>query len=397
MSAPILLGLGLALLASPRALAEPPRQVDAINLETLIVQPPVEPGPRTPKEDIRRLLRPEASILEARNRLDQDILRREADLARARGLQARVSADLAETTTRFGALTEALEAERRLVRTRLLALDRSLRTGALADLVNARPTPTGATSWSRFESRRNARALIEEADRRRLASYAQQLATWRSKSLDLERRTKNLEHLTGSIAFLERELAWDREEREALQQAVVNEPEFYATYAREIEAIDGVITSKIKEVLAKAPSDRPRLYVEETRGGLAWPIRNADVVGSFGPRIYKGIRSIWRGAHLIPLRPPAKGPTEVRSIYWGYVAWTGWMQGLGQVVLVDHTMGYVSLYAHLAAIEVEVGLKVASGDVLGAMGDTESYFGPRLYLELRKDGVAIEPIAWLKR
>ena len=89
--------------------------------------------------------------------------------------------------------------------------------------------------------------------------------------------------------------------------------------------------------------------------------------------------------------------TDVRSIYWGYVAWTGWLTGLGKVVIVDHTMGYASLYAHLASIDVKVGDKVGTGATLGAMGATESFFGPRLYLELRKDGAALDPMPWFKK
>ncbi len=388
-----ILALCLCLLASPRSLASP-EEAPRVDLETLVVEAPVAPTSRTPKEDIRRLLRPEASILEARNRLDRDLQRRQQELEVKTDLMSRVKADLEVNTRRFADMTAALETERVLVKTRLAALGRVERTRALADLLSTSASPT--PSWSTFEKQRNAEAVLDLADRERIRRYAAHLASWRERKQDLERRSLNLERLSLSLRYLEQELAWDREEREALQTAVVEEPEFYATYAREIETLDETLAAKVRDLLTKVPADRGRLYIEETRGGLAWPIRNSDVVGGFGTRNYKGIRSVWRGAHLVPLRPPASGKTEVRSIYWGYVLWTGWMQGLGQVVMVDHTLGYVSLYAHLASIEVEVGTKVASGDILGLMGDTESYFGPRLYLELRKDGVAIEPIGWLK-
>jgi len=139
------------------------------------------------------------------------------------------------------------------------------------------------------------------------------------------------------------------------------------------------------------------MYIEETRGGLAPPIRNADVVGGYGTRNYKGIRSIWHGVHFVPMRPPADlSPTPVRAIYWGWVAWTGWLTGLGQVVIVDHTVAYTSIYAHLGSIAVKVGEKVGTGQVLGTMGDSESFFGKRLYLELRRDGVALDPLPWMR-
>ena len=91
------------------------------------------------------------------------------------------------------------------------------------------------------------------------------------------------------------------------------------------------------------------------------------------------------------------GPVRVYPIFWGYVAHAGWVRGLGRTVIVDHTRGYMSLYAHLDEIHVEVGQKVDATMRIGNMGDTGSLFGPRLYFEIRKDGEAIDPFLWLKK
>lgn len=363
------------------------------DLDTLIVPEPPALVPRKPSEDIRRLLRPEASIIEARNRLDRNIAERDKALQETRELERLLIADLATQTASFEARTASLEADRQLVRTRLTQLEKSARTPALADLLS---TPAGTSGVASYEARRSARALLGVADRERIRRYADKAAAWQVAKDDLARRTTNLSRTEETLAHLQQELAWDAEEQAALRAAVVTEPEFYAAYAQEMEKLDEIVAAKVKELAASAPQ-RPRMYMEETRGGLATPIRNTDIVGGFGTRNYKGIRSVWRGAHFYPMRPPPEGGrTDVRAIYWGWVAWTGWLAGLGQVVILDHTMGYTSLYAHLATIEVEVGAKVKTGDVLGAMGDTESFFGPRLYMELRKDGVALDPVPWMR-
>ena len=87
---------------------------------------------------------------------------------------------------------------------------------------------------------------------------------------------------------------------------------------------------------------------------------------------------------------------NVRAIYWGYVAFTGWIEGLGRVVIIDHTLGYTSLYGHLSSIAVTVGEKVKTGQTIGELGDSGSFFGERLYLELRENGRALNPLPWLK-
>lgn len=364
------------------------------DLDTLVVPEPPELAARTPSQDIRRLLRPEASIIDARNRLDRSISDRSDRLDEALALERRLDDDLSKETRRFDVLTAELERDRQLVKTRLAQLGVMTRTSALAELL---PWGGQRPSFSNFEARRSARALLAAADRARVRVYAAALGEWEVERRDLERRKTNLSRTRESIRRLEQELAWDREEQAALLTAVVEEPEFYAAYAQEMEKLDEVLRAKIAELAAEDHPERRRLYMEETRGGLGPPIRNSDVVGGFGTRTYKGIKSVWRGAHFVPLRPPRDGgATEVHAIYWGWIAWTGWIAGLGRVIIIDHTLGYTSIYAHLDEIEVEVGDKVKTGQVLGAMGDSESFFGKRLYLEIRRDGKALNPLPWLR-
>ncbi len=88
--------------------------------------------------------------------------------------------------------------------------------------------------------------------------------------------------------------------------------------------------------------------------------------------------------------------TPVRSVSAGTVAWAGWLKGYGNLVIVDHGLGYHSLYAHLASTEVEVGAEVTEGVQLGSVGDTGSLKGAYLYFEIRKQGQAIDPLPWLE-
>ncbi|MFO0745659.1 MAG: M23 family metallopeptidase [Myxococcota bacterium] len=387
-------GLGLCLLMTltaaalaPRAAARPPTVGE---LATLVVPEPVAPAPRTPQTDIRRLLRPEESILAARDRLDQDIERRQAELVKARELEAALDADLQRQTAHVEAMTADLDTARAAVRARIAALDRLRRVSGLARTL-------GQASWGDADLARAAADRLTVDDYARVFVYELRLTMWRMAEADRARRARNLERTRQAIGYVEQELAWDQEERQALEAAVVKEPEFYAAYAQEMEKLDPEIAAKVESLTAAAPKDRPRMYFEETRGGLAVPIRNPDLVGGFGARIYLGVRSTWHGLHMVPMRPPKDGErVDIRAIYWGWVAWTGWIQGLGKVVVLDHTMGYTTLYAHLASIDVKVGDKVKTGTPLGAMGATESFFGARLYLELRKDGVALDPLPWMR-
>lgn len=87
---------------------------------------------------------------------------------------------------------------------------------------------------------------------------------------------------------------------------------------------------------------------------------------------------------------------KVLSVGVGTVAFSGWLKGYGNLVIIDHGGGYHSLYAHLAHSLVEAGNEVEEGEEIAAVGDTGSLKGPYLYFEIRKQGQAIDPAPWLE-
>ncbi|MCB9734589.1 MAG: peptidoglycan DD-metalloendopeptidase family protein [Deltaproteobacteria bacterium] len=394
------LALGVAALAGAARAAAPagdegaaePTAADAaapaggLDLDTLVVPKPVAPVQRKPEEDIRRVLRPENSLLQTRENLDKSIRERESRLAQLEAQEDLLRRDLERATAEFEALTAARDAERAVVRRRLRTMMRVKERPPIEVLL-------GSTSFKAYSGELEALERLYEADRRRVVAYREQLAVWNRQREDLARRRTNLANTIETIAYIRQDLAWDQEEKTALLEAVRTQAEFYAVWAREMEALDEVVAKKVEEVLDPG---RARLYFAETMGALASPIRNPDIVGRFGIRKHPkfGTQTTSRGVELVPFRPG--NPTEVRAVYWGYVAYIGWIRGLGRVVILDHTLGYASVYAHLDQATVEIGEKVKTGEPIGTMGDTGSFWGARLYLEMRKDGRALDPLRYMK-
>lgn len=81
----------------------------------------------------------------------------------------------------------------------------------------------------------------------------------------------------------------------------------------------------------------------------------------------------------------------------GTVTVAGWpdSSGYGNRIIVDHGNGYTTLYAHLSGIYVSAGQKVGKGDVIGQMGSTGRSSGTHLHIEIRRDGVALNPLGLL--
>ena len=90
--------------------------------------------------------------------------------------------------------------------------------------------------------------------------------------------------------------------------------------------------------------------------------------------------------------------TPVLTADAGRVIMAGWPDntGYGNRVMIDHGNGYVTLYGHLSKIYVTVGQTVRRGDQIGAEGSTGRSTGPHLHFEVRRGGVAINPLEFLK-
>lgn len=78
--------------------------------------------------------------------------------------------------------------------------------------------------------------------------------------------------------------------------------------------------------------------------------------------------------------------TLVEYLRWGY----------GQYILIDHGGGFATLYAHLSEIYVKPGDRVSRGQVIGRMGSTGRSTGTHLHFEVRRNGVIVNPLPFLK-
>ncbi len=90
---------------------------------------------------------------------------------------------------------------------------------------------------------------------------------------------------------------------------------------------------------------------------------------------------------------PASHGARVRAAAGGVVVTAGWDPGgYGNLVVVRHANGRRTWYAHLSALSVGRGARVAAGQLVGLVGATGSATGPHLHFELRFRGAAVNPL-----
>ena len=78
----------------------------------------------------------------------------------------------------------------------------------------------------------------------------------------------------------------------------------------------------------------------------------------------------------------------------GRVAWAGFLAQRGNSVIIDHGGGVFTGYHHMSRIDVAIGVDVAQGQQVGAIGATGLATGPHLHWELIIHGVNVDPVPW---
>lgn len=88
----------------------------------------------------------------------------------------------------------------------------------------------------------------------------------------------------------------------------------------------------------------------------------------------------------------AESGTPIAAVHGGTVLEAGWKNSIyGYAVLLDHGNGWQTLYAHCSKVLVQPGRQVRLGQTIALVGSTGNSTGPHLHLELKKDGVFLDP------
>jgi septal ring factor EnvC (AmiA/AmiB activator) len=126
----------------------------------------------------------------------------------------------------------------------------------------------------------------------------------------------------------------------------------------------------------------------QLRGQLALPVRG-ELVGRFGSQRSDGGLT-WKGLFM------TAAPGEpVKAVAAGRVVYADWLRGFGNLLIVDHGEGYMSLYGYNETLYKRVGEEIATGDTVAAVGSSGGNGESGLYFELRHRGQPFDPLTWV--
>ncbi|MBT4711260.1 MAG: M23 family metallopeptidase [Alphaproteobacteria bacterium] len=149
-------------------------------------------------------------------------------------------------------------------------------------------------------------------------------------------------------------------------------------------------------VTTRAPSPGPNAVVEAipdpaplAGGRFAWPLQGRVITG-FGPQ--------GGGVHNDGINIQAPSGAPVLAAENGVIAYAGnELPGLGNLLLIRHSDGWVTAYAHNGQILVQRGDQVTRGQMIATAGATGSVLEPQLHFEIRLGTEAVNPLEYLDR
>jgi septal ring factor EnvC (AmiA/AmiB activator) len=243
---------------------------------------------------------------------------------------------------------------------------------------------------------------------------AELLASLKGNLADLEKLTGETRRKSAELHALQAEetIQMGRLEKEKAQRQQIyakvsddidNSRKQLSTLKRDEERLSQLIERLAKEAAARKNTRTPGKRItnhalpnadtgsgafRQLRGKLRLPVIGELTNRFGGQRQDSGLS--WKGLFIA-----SKPGRDVKAVASGRVVYADWLRGFGNLLILDHGDGYMSLYGNNESLLKQVGAEIRSGDTIAATGNTGGNPDSGLYFELRFQGKPFDPLPWV--
>jgi len=321
----------------------------------------------------KAVLRREESILGALSRMERDLLRRGEELASLNSKHHRIQKKIDAVQKKLNRMQREIDHNQTRLHSRIVAMYKTGRTGYLPYLLSS-------DSYNDFMRMTKFLKIVIDHDTNLLGDYRIQ---WREKRRYQEKLEEDIRELKRVIVDQKRkkaEILNAKEEKRAFLHVVRRQKAEHRKWIMELEA-------RAREL---------QLLIEE----LGTEMRERGVSG-LNFKYHKGRLSLPVPGNIIPekrgraviIEAPEDSP--IRAVFSGRVVYSGWFDGYGNIIILDHGDKYYSISGYASRVLKKVNEQVVEGEVIALVGDTSSIRGPCLYFEIRHKGKPEDPLEWL--
>lgn len=376
------IALVLLLLASP-ALAQQPSPTPVLDEAALARIAETKKRLEQTRQKIALAEEKEEALLAAINAEDEKIFELAEDVAKITEQVDAAKKKIAEDKAAIEAYEAKIARRKRWLAGRLRSLYVHGRPGYLKILF-------ASESYADLLRRSKYQSIVSRHDAEMVGALKADVLTASTRqqnyTLDLADLEKMQQEESGKVESLELQ----RDFRRTLLAEVQSERADLAKLARALEAASHRLTETVGNLGSSEPiAVRP---FTGAKGKILTPVTNAPIARGFGP--YKhpklGVELVHQG-----IKYATAMNTPVHVVWDGKIEAAKWIQGYGEVVIVDHGGGWRSLYAHVGRVLEEKDTFVKEGQVIALSGETGSVEGPELFFAIYFEGKPVDPADWL--
>ncbi|ADD03019.1 Peptidase M23 [Thermoanaerobacter italicus Ab9] len=300
---------------------------------------------------------------------------------------ANVQKRLADITEKLNKTREELEVAKQKENTQLKTMKERIRAMYISGELGYLEVLLGAKDFGDFITRLDVVKCIVDYDSNLFESYKQQRKLVEQKEKELVQMQIEVQNYKDQIISRQRELQLAMASREGLMRDLERQQKLYEQQEDELLKQSKQLEKVIQQLQAKSK-------IKYSGGKLLWPVPSSSVITSpFGTR-YHPILKQYRTHTGIDIA--AQTGASILAAADGQVIFAGYYGGYGYAVIIDHGDGISTLYGHNSALLVKEGDTVKRGQVIAKAGSTGLSTGPHLHFEVRKNGVPVNPMDWLK-
>jgi septal ring factor EnvC (AmiA/AmiB activator) len=346
------------------------------------------------QKDLTKKTREEKSLMSRLEELNRSLEgKRRAAKTHVRNLGL-VEDRLTRIENRLGELGKEEAAVRASLRRSLTALYKTRGRRGPALLFGSR-TP------AEFATRVRYLAELSAATGRGVRTLRQSIGQVKGYREEYSQRQAELLRERSEVETQRREVERERLKRLSLLKSVRTQKALAANAVQELQRasgrLQGLLSNLQAEVdrLARSRSAQaPSALGGPTtlRRGLAWPLRGR-LISRYGRQRHPVFHTpvFNRG---IEIAAPHGSP--VHAVASGTVLFADHMDGFGELAVLDHGGGMMSVYGYNSELHVKPGQGVAQGDLIADVGEAGASDQPSLYFEIRKGAKALNPFTYLR-
>ncbi len=307
------------------------------------------------------------------------------ELTLATDMEARLAAEHLAIEAQIASLTPRIAEQKKALGRRLASV---YRFGGLTYLrmlmaIDQRRDPIEALSMLSYLVSRDARLVSH------FQSMQQQLA---ARNAELADRQQRLAGMRRVVEERRRAVAATRAQKEKLLVSLRSQESGSEQRLSELEEKARRLERLINLLSQQEEGRAVAQDIRSFQGALPWPV-GGKVVEHFGRQRDPHFSTLTNNNGLKIAAAPG---VPVRAVFQGTVLFSQWFKGYGNLIILDHGNRVFSLYGNVKSSNVAVGERVAAGQMIAGVGESEDSPPGFLYFEIRQDNRPEDPQKWLR-